>query len=127
MKMRLNKVLLFGAVKETKRGPIYVWVFLSWVEAGPHCYEWPRADVRTHTAFFELQDALNPQQVWSNTVNPSEEKPKTSARETLLPGPILSRRLKYLMIKASVNWASDKVGVSGILMLLFCLDENGSD
>ncbi len=115
MKMRLNKVLLFGAVKETKRGPIYVWVFLSWVEAGPHCYEWPRADVRTHTAFFELQDALNPQQVLSNTVNPSEEKPKTSARETLLPGPIV------------VNWASDKVGVSGILMLLFCLDENGSD
>ncbi len=121
MKMRLNKVLLFGAVKETKRGPIYVWVFLSWVEAGS------RADVRTHTAFFDLQDALNPQQVLSNTVNPSEEKPKTSARETLLPGPILSRRLKYLMIKASVNWASDKVGVSGILMLLFCLDENGSD
>lgn len=113
-------------MKETKRGPIYLWVFLIWVEAGPHCYEWPQAVVRTHTAFFELQDALNSQQVLSNTFNPTEEKHKTSARETLLPAPILLRRLKYLMIKASVNWASDKVGVSGILKLLF-LDERGSD
>lgn len=110
--------------------PSMAWYFYEcfWFELklAPTVMNWPQADVRTHTAFFELQDALNPQQVLSNTVNPSEEKPKTGARETLLPGPILLRRLKYLMIKASVNWASDKVGVSGILMLFFW-DENGSD
>lgn len=72
----------------------------------------PQADTRTHTAFFELQDSLNPEKVLSNSqpIRKKENSKTEGARETLVPGLILSSRLKYL-IKASVNRVSDQVGI----------------